>query len=134
MKRAAASTRSMGQVRIILTDDLPNGKAYRGDVVEVKAGYARNYLIPQKKALYAVRQNFERLGMKDPDHESPQQRAERLVREGAESDDHDLKAADQLKHYLRNKVVCNKNLPCGMCCYYLTQLVATFANMYMDCR
>lgn len=92
-------------VRIILQDDLPNGKAYSGDVLHVAAGYARNFLIPQKKALYATRQNFARLGMKDPDMETAAERQARLARERMEGEDEDLKAADLLKNYLRNKVV-----------------------------
>ena len=92
-------------VRIIAVKDLPNGKAYEGDVLEVKAGYARNYLIPQKFAFYATRQNFEKLNMKDPDRETPAERRERLAKEAASGDDKALKAADLLKYYLRNKVV-----------------------------
>ena len=43
----------MGDVRVILREDVVNlGDA--GDVVGVKAGYARNYLIPQGKALVAT--------------------------------------------------------------------------------
>ena len=30
-----------------------------GDVVKVKPGYARNYLLPQKKALRATKSNLE---------------------------------------------------------------------------
>jgi ribosomal protein L9 len=92
-------------VRVIVTDDLPHGKAYQGDVIHVKAGYARNYLIPQKKALYATRQNFERLEMKDPDRESVEERQARLQMETLATDDEDVKAADILRHYLRNKVL-----------------------------
>lgn len=92
-------------VRIILTDDLPNGKGYSGDVVTVKAGYARNYLIPEKMALYAIPANFDRLGMDDPDKETPEQRRARQVREAAEAGDEDLRASDFLRHYLRNKVL-----------------------------
>ena len=33
-----------------------------GDVVKVKDGYARNYLLPQKKALRATKANLERFG------------------------------------------------------------------------
>lgn len=33
-------------MRVILTQDAPNGKAYKGEVLTVKAGYARNHLIP----------------------------------------------------------------------------------------
>jgi ribosomal protein L9 len=102
------TTRSMGHtVRVIVQQDLADGKAYEGDVMEVKAGYARNYLIPQKKALYATRQNFERLGMLDPDQETEEHRRDRLEREAQAGEDVDLKAADLLKYYLRNKVVCN---------------------------
>lgn len=92
-------------VRIIAVQDLPNGKAYQGDVLEVKAGYARNYLIPQKIAIYATRRNFAELDMQDPDRESPEERRTRLAHESASGDDKHLKAADLLKHYLRNKVV-----------------------------
>jgi ribosomal protein L9 len=100
------TTRSMGHtVRVIVQQDLADGKAYEGDVMEVKAGYARNYLIPQKKALYATRQNFERLGMSDPDQETEEHRRDRLAKEAVAGEDLDLKAADLLKYYLRNKVV-----------------------------
>lgn len=94
-------------VRLIAVEDLPHGKAYRGDVVHVKAGYARNHLIPQKLALYATPQNFEKLGLVDPEHETDEQRRERLAREASATaqDEAYLKAADTLKKYLRNKVV-----------------------------
>ena len=93
-------------VRVILKEDLPNGKAYKGEVLHVKAGYARNYLIPGKFALYATEENFERLGILDPDLETAEQKAERLSREAlSEEGAKELKAADLLKHYLRNKVV-----------------------------
>ena len=88
-------------VRVILTKDLPDGKGTAGDVLTVKAGYARNHLIPGKKALYAIPQNFERVGIQDPDliQESEE---ERLERERLESDE-DVKAANFLRHYFRNK-------------------------------
>jgi large subunit ribosomal protein L9 len=45
-------------MRVILREDLPNlGDA--GDVVEVKAGYARNYLIPRKLAMEATEGNLK---------------------------------------------------------------------------
>jgi large subunit ribosomal protein L9 len=50
-------------VQIILQDDLPGGKGYVGEVVTVKAGYARNYLIPTRKAYYATPENLERFGV-----------------------------------------------------------------------
>jgi len=45
-------------MRVILREDLPNlGDA--GDVVEVKPGYARNYLIPKKLAMEATEGNLK---------------------------------------------------------------------------
>lgn len=91
-------------VRVIVRQDIPP-KAYEGDIVHVKAGYARNYLLPHKKAVYATRQNFEKLGMTDPELETPEQKRERTLKQALAGEDLDLKAADVLKHYLRNKVV-----------------------------
>ncbi len=43
----------MAQVKLILTEDVPSlGEA--GDVVHVKPGFARNYLLPQGKAVPAT--------------------------------------------------------------------------------
>ena len=92
-------------VRVIAIADLPHGKAYQGDILHVKAGYARNFLIPRKIVVYATRQNFDRLGLKDPDRESVEEKKEREAREALAGDDKDLKAADLLRQYLRNKVV-----------------------------
>jgi hypothetical protein len=92
-------------VRIIVTQDVSDGKLYAGDIANVKAGYARNFLIPMKKAVYATRQNFVKLQIEDPDLETVEQRRLRLEREAEAGDDKDLKAADLLKFYLRNKVV-----------------------------
>ncbi len=39
--------------RLILTEDIA-GLGYKGEVVEVAPGYARNYLIPRKKAVKAT--------------------------------------------------------------------------------
>lgn len=110
------SRRYMGHtVRIILTQDVSDGKLYSGDIATVKAGYARNFLIPQKKAVYATRQNFVKLNMKDPELETAEERQARLDREAIAGDDKDLKAADVLRTYLSNKVVCLTCLfPCSM--------------------
>jgi hypothetical protein len=95
-------------VRVILTEDSPSGKNYKGEVIHVKAGFARNHLIPGKMALYATPENFQRLEMDDPDLETPEQKAARLAREALSDEGaRDLKAADLLKHYLRNKTVCS---------------------------
>lgn len=94
-------------VRLIALEDLPHGKAYKGDVVTVKAGYARNHLVPQKLALYATPQNFERLGIIDPDFETEEERIARLQRESnmTATEDRYLKESDLLKKYLKNKVL-----------------------------
>ncbi len=39
--------------RLILTEDI-TGLGYKGEVVEVAPGYARNYLIPRRKAIKAT--------------------------------------------------------------------------------
>ena len=92
-------------VRIIVTQDVSEGKLYQGDIANVSAGYARNLLIPKKMAVYATRQNFEKLQIKDPALETGEERRLRLEREAEAGDDKDLKAADLLRFYLRNKVV-----------------------------
>lgn len=94
-------------VRLIAVADLPHGKGYKGDVVSVKAGYARNFLVPKKLAIYATPQNFEKHGIVDPDVETEEERIVRLVREASfdQREEQLVKEADMLKHYLRNKVV-----------------------------
>lgn len=48
-------------MKVILLDNIKNlGKI--GDQVEIKSGYARNYLIPQSKAVLATTQNIEIFG------------------------------------------------------------------------
>ena len=50
----------MGQVKLILREDVPSlGDA--GELVSVKPGYARNYLIPQGKATFATEANVKEL-------------------------------------------------------------------------
>ncbi len=45
---------------IILTEDVHN-LGIKGQIVKVKRGYGRNYLLPQKKALYATPDNTKKL-------------------------------------------------------------------------
>lgn len=47
-------------MQIILQEDIEK-LGHRGDVVEVKAGYARNYLLPRKLALEASKGNMTAL-------------------------------------------------------------------------
>ena len=108
LQRESQLTKRWGHsVRLIALEDLPHGKGYKDDVVTVKAGYARNFLVPQRKAVYATPQNFEKLGVVDPDFETEEQRIARLERESSMNSKEEkyLKQADILKKYLRNKVV-----------------------------
>jgi len=101
-------TRRWGHsVRLIALQDLPHGRGYQGDVVTVKAGYARNFLVPQKKAVYATPKNFEKLGIVDPDVETEEQRITRLQKELSMDTKAEkyLKEADILRRYLRTKMV-----------------------------
>jgi len=90
-------------VRVILTQDLDDGQGYAGEVHRVKPGYARNFLIPRKKALYAIPKNFGRVGIPDPEL-TAETAEERAAREKKDNDE-DAKAADVLRHYLRNKTL-----------------------------
>ncbi|MCK4796698.1 MAG: 50S ribosomal protein L9 [Spirochaetes bacterium] len=47
----------MGSIKIILKQDIPN-LGEEGDIKFVKRGYARNYLLPQKKARNYSKQNI----------------------------------------------------------------------------
>ena len=50
----------MSDVQLILREDVMNlGEA--GDLVRVKPGYARNFLVPQGKADFATESNIKRL-------------------------------------------------------------------------
>ena len=47
-------------MKVILKEDVQN-LGQQGDVVEVKSGYARNYLIPNGKAKFATKQNIDEI-------------------------------------------------------------------------
>ena len=50
-------------MKIILLEDIQN-LGYKDDVVEVKNGYGRKYLIPQKKAILATESELKQLAEK----------------------------------------------------------------------
>jgi large subunit ribosomal protein L9 len=50
----------MAQKRVLLREDVDNLGA-RGDIVRVKAGYARNYLLPRKMAVQATAGNVKQI-------------------------------------------------------------------------
>ena len=94
------------QVRVIVTRDLPEGQmrgVYAGEVHNVAAGYARNYLIPGKMAVYATPRNFERCGLIDPEIAEKEEAAQQQLLADEDEDNEDLQAYDLLRRYLRNK-------------------------------
>lgn len=69
----------MATTEVILRTKIDN-LGYEADVVKVKAGYARNYLVPQGKAFEATEENLTNL------EELKAKRAERLAEELAEAE------------------------------------------------
>ncbi len=59
-------------MKLILIQDVPN-LGYKDDVVDVKPGYGRNYLIPQQKAIIASASALKQLA------ENQRQRAHKLA-------------------------------------------------------
>ena len=66
-------------MKIILKEDV-QGLGYKDDVVEVKDGYGRNYLIPQGKAVIANSSNLKQL------EENQRQRAHKLAKIKADAE------------------------------------------------
>lgn len=66
-------------MKIILKEDIP-ALGYKDDVVEVKDGYGRNYLIPQGKAVIATESALKILA------ENQRQRAHKLAQIKAEAE------------------------------------------------
>jgi len=58
--------RKKKKLKIILREDVPKLGA-PGDLVEVKRGYGRNYLIPFKKAVYATPENLSLAKLQSPE-------------------------------------------------------------------
>lgn len=67
-------------MKIILKEDIAN-LGYKDDVVEVKSGYGRNYLIPTGKAVIASESALKVLA------ENQRQRAHKLARIKAEAEE-----------------------------------------------
>ncbi len=67
----------MPVTEVILSENIP-GLGAEADQVKVKAGYARNYLVPGRKALLVTPQNMKKLN---------QLKAKRAEREAAELND-----------------------------------------------
>ena len=66
-------------MKLILKEDIAN-LGYKDDVVEVKSGYGRNYLIPQQKAVIATPSALNMLA------ENQKQRAHKLAKIKADAE------------------------------------------------
>ena len=66
-------------MKVILKEDISN-LGYKDDVVEVKSGYGRNYLIPQGKAVIATESALKILA------ENQRQRAHKLAKIKADAE------------------------------------------------
>ncbi len=66
-------------MKVILKEDITN-LGYKDDVVEVKNGYGRNYLIPQKKAVIASESALKVLA------ENQKQRAHKIAKIKADAE------------------------------------------------
>ena len=66
-------------MKLILKEDIEN-LGYKDDVVEVKSGYGRNYLIPQQKAVIATPSALKMLA------ENQKQRAHKLAKIKADAE------------------------------------------------
>ncbi len=78
----------MATTKVILRTKI-NNLGYEADIVKVKAGFARNYLVPQGKAYEATEENLKNL------EELNAKRAERLAAELADSE----KTATKIKSF-----------------------------------
>lgn len=78
----------MATTQVILRTKI-NNLGYEADIVKVKAGFARNYLVPQGKAFEATEENLANL------EELKAKRAERLAEELAEAE----KTATKIKKF-----------------------------------
>ncbi len=78
----------MATTQVILKTKV-DGLGYEADIVKVKAGFARNFLVPQGKALEATEENLANL------EELKVKRAERLAAELAETE----KTASMIKKF-----------------------------------
>ena len=78
----------MATTKVILRTKI-NNLGYEADIVKVKAGFARSYLVPQGKAYEATEENLKNL------EELNAKRAERLAAELAEAE----KTATKIKSF-----------------------------------
>ena len=77
----------MGNTNVLLREDIDHLGA-RGDIVKVKAGYARNYLLPRKLAVQATASNVKQI---------EQERAALLKKEATERSGAEAQAGQMQK-------------------------------------
>jgi len=71
-------------MKVILADDV-RGLGHRGDTVNVKPGYARNYLFPQGAAYEASESNVRRLGEEKKKYDEKMLREQGVAQTAAKS-------------------------------------------------
>ncbi len=71
-------------MKVILADDV-RGLGHRGDTVNVKPGYARNYLFPQGSAYEATEANIRRLGEEKKKYDEKMLREQAVAQTAAKS-------------------------------------------------
>jgi large subunit ribosomal protein L9 len=71
-------------MKVILADDV-RGLGHRGDTVNVKPGYARNYLFPQGTAYEATEANIRRLGEEKKKYDEKMLREQAVAQSAAKS-------------------------------------------------
>jgi len=71
-------------MKVILADDV-RGLGHRGDTVNVKPGYARNYLFPQGTAYEATEANVRRLGEEKKKYDEKMLREQAVAQNAAKS-------------------------------------------------
>jgi large subunit ribosomal protein L9 len=71
-------------MKVILADDV-RGLGHRGDIVNVKPGYARNYLFPQSAAYEATEANVRRLSEEKKKYDEKMLREQAVAQTAAKS-------------------------------------------------
>jgi len=71
-------------MKVILADDV-RGLGHRGETVNVKPGYARNYLFPQGAAYEATEANIRRLGEEKKKYDEKMLREQAVAQTAAKS-------------------------------------------------
>ena len=67
-------------MKVVLLERIKN-LGQMGDIVDVKSGYARNFLIPQKKALFASEKNIKEVENIKLDLNKKDQKKKKIARE-----------------------------------------------------